>query len=157
MGKVTERKTCWQSSDGREFTDQQAAVRHQAAIDATAAFDLARRRLAEALASECQTADNQFFDFGIFREYFTIAGRHSPGLAIVRSLSFARWSPILFESTPGGPVVRIKQADGEQQSFAIRELYADRRNAERELRSVLRDHVAILEEKIAAIDKESGK
>lgn len=148
MGKVTERKTCWQSSDGREFTDQQAAVRHQAAIDAVSAFDLARRQLAEALAQECQTADNQFFDFGIFRTYFTIAGRHSPGSACVRSLSFARWSPILFENTPGGPVVRIKQADGEPQSFAIRELYADRRNADRELRSVIRDHIAILEARL---------
>ena len=63
--KTIEKKTTYRTCDGREFTDQAAAAKHEALVVARREYDAARWNLAKLLAEACTTADGQPFQFGL--------------------------------------------------------------------------------------------
>jgi hypothetical protein len=121
----------FETSDGRDFTDEKEAERHQQLIDARGQYQQGLTNLGQLLAERLKTADGKPFQVGILRNYYVI---HEPmaGLPYLRHVHFS-----LAYGQPFGLghdddvylIVREFDTNRTQREYKVSDLYADNKEA----------------------------
>ena len=124
---VKEVPTKYTTTDGREFNSKDEAERHDALITARDAYEFARHRFAECLARTQRTSDGHLFDFNGIRTYYYVSYNFwgMPALSEVPYMG-RFWD---FDDRDGF-VFNYKDGD-RWREYAIRDMYADKREAEK--------------------------
>ena len=121
-------KTHFEASDGKIFTDIGAAARHEAMIEARAAYADARHAYAERLAETSITADGVPFDLANGHEYFYVSpGVYPHGEPSLEYVTFYSWNCDLGDADE----MFVYQHVGQRRTvYYVGQLYYFRRNAE---------------------------
>lgn len=69
---VKEKKTVYETSDGREFTTKEQAEKYEALLTAKRKFDSASEELAKLLLGSQKTKDGEPFQFRVWRSYWVL-------------------------------------------------------------------------------------
>lgn len=143
MVKKIETKTEYRAADGRTFSDEASAAKHEELVELRNNFKCARDDLGKAFAATHKTADGHSFQFGIWGDYYWI----TPGffsLPSLQSVSFwgNNWDWRSSDDETGDDFVLISYVEnkygrgGESRDFKIQDLYRDKKNAEAALNVV---------------------
>jgi hypothetical protein len=163
--KTIKAKTTYRTDDGREFTDQKQAERHDRLVKAKREYESAKRTLGKLMAESCLTADGQPFKIGLWPDYYWI----TPGYFSMPSLlkvSFWGTNWDWEESSDEATTVVLLSdlSDSGQQlghirRFPINELYANKDRAQAALieaqRKWLREMVAEVKKAAKAVGGEA--
>lgn len=116
------------AEDGEEFDTVEEAALHDQLITARREYDEARQKWSRAVAVTQKTADGELFDFGsIFRSYYFVTEGYF-SMPEVKEVSFLGWN---FENGNNDDVIITRFTDDRRiESFAIKDLYTDKRKAE---------------------------
>ena len=140
--KKIEKKTLYETSDGREFESELQAAKHEKLILARREYESARREFATHLASSFKTADGHDFEFGLWTNYYHIfkPAKSIPGL--VRVEFWGREWDIVDCRGETDTLVLLSYVDGfgnanrQGVEYPINELYRYYENAEKALKKV---------------------
>ena len=138
-------KQVFRTSDGQEFTNEEAANRHEAIIAARGVYKTAQRELHALLVNELVTADGQPFGFGSLRDYFFIVQPEWGG-HYIKKVTFSYWNFAVDERGP--TIIDTHWRDGKMQHYRIDELYADFDNAKQALLADFDKYVVLARKKI---------
>lgn len=149
MGEVREVAVRYKTTDGREHETKEDAERAQALIDAEHAYEQAKRAFETALGQSVRTADGKPFRFGYLTSWYIVQWAYNAPPRVVEVTASWYDRDVVLED--GRVRVRVwdRQNDGtyRRRDYLIGEIYAERRNAEKEaskeraewLRSTLKD------------------
>lgn len=131
MTPVTEVPQQFQTSDGRKFTEKDAAERHQRLVDALAAHEKAHDALGHAIAQSQRTADGEPFRFG--RGYHRIQSRYGQ-LSRLDEVRFYYDVRFGISERRDDVELHVDKYEGggayRRITYRVSELYADRHAAE---------------------------
>jgi hypothetical protein len=127
---VTAKPVTYETSDGREFEDKDEADRHEELITARREYDEARQKFNQALVKTQKTADDEPFDFGLFRTYFVITDSWAQ-IPSLKRVNFLGWN---FEVAEHEDQVEIIQNEGDftnerRYGYPINRLYVSEKRA----------------------------
>lgn len=144
---MPEQKVTYRTSDGAEFSDEEAAARHEMLVETEKEYKAARRKYNKALLKTQKTADGQPFRLGTWDEYYWIGPSWYGGWPQLRTVHFYPWS---MELDYNDELTIMHREDGEWQEYRISDLYANEANAMEALiaeqEKALLDRVEELEE-----------
>lgn len=149
MSKLT---PIYRASDNTEWDTPVAVEKHEAVIEAVAAYQRAGEKLGSLLAESSRTADGKPFDFKRFRSYHYITPGYfeRPSLVQVR---FYNYRNVDFDFTRGeNSQVRLMEMDstGNRPThfYNINELYEDKAAADKALLAAQREWLAQQQEEV---------
>lgn len=130
MSEIRQIEPKWKTMDGREFSSEKDAQKHQAVLGAQEVYRDAVRMLGKVLAESMTTADGCAFDWSNWNYYYITPGYWSlPGISVVK---FYVWN-VDFEERDGTLVIVDHEGKDGPRRYAINDLYADRTAANRAL------------------------
>lgn len=147
---VKESPKTYTASDGTEFDSKAEAERYDNLLQAKEKYDSARTLLCRALAESQKTADGVAFEFGVFRDYYSILEWDGfPRLHTVQSLYMH--SNEDFELEQDGTIYLVEQrATNQRRTYRIGELYYHESEAKKAL-------VEVREKRLAEWTKETAE
>lgn len=155
--KTVKSKTTYHAKDGREFTDQTAALHYEELLDAKEAYEEAKRNFGKLLAETCNTADGEPFRVGLFSDYWYVTHGYFAMPNLLKVDFWGRnWTLEENRQDEATTVVLIGNLadDGSKmdrgRAFRIDELYAKESNAKAALLVAQRSW---LEEKLREVQK----
>lgn len=151
---VSETEPKFKTSDGREFTNKKDAERHEALVEASRAYENARRFFGKALAETQRTADDKPFDFSMLTDYwFVWEGWGDPRLAKV---DFYIWNCSFDLEREQFEIHQVDPHTKAMRGYRVSELYRYRENAERALVAAQERWIADKIEALAALKVKLG-
>lgn len=144
---VTKKPETFETTDGREFTNEAEAVKHQAKVNAARVLDQAQKQFITAHAESCKTADGKLFDFSHW-EYFVVLDTYG-SMPRYSKIHVDRWS-VTTDRYGDVMMTDIRETDPtfrstprcEPRQWKISELYASEKAAQLACATVMRKWVA---------------
>ena len=144
----------YETSDGRKFTDEAEAARHQALITAKDEYESARHKWVRALTATYKTADGQNFSLTKHGDYWRIANYfHDNALPTLERVSFWVWHCDINEADHA---VIIERKGEHTRHYRISELYASERNAKIALLAAQEKELQYMTEQVQKLRDEIG-
>ena len=142
------------ASDGKEFSDEESAKKHDAFVTALREWEQAGKRLNAAGAQRFKTADGEHLKIGRWGDYWHINPFAPFGPELTR-VSFSYGTN--FQMDWDGDAVEIVSGHGKDErraTYRISELYADEKKARVALMEAWEKHVADVRERFEKMKRQ---
>ena len=129
---VKKSKPIYETTDGREYTDEAAALAHEERVTLQRDYERARTSWCTYLAEQVKTADGYGFKFGVFSDYWYISNswRSAPDMV---SVYFLRCGQYRFEEDGEFEIVKTVHDTGRnvwrEERYKVSGLYKRKENA----------------------------
>ena len=143
----------YKTSDGREFSSESEAQKHDALIVARREYEAALSKLNRLVAETKRTADGELFQFGMWRTYYYI----TPGFFDMPALAEVPYLGSNWDLNEYDDAVEIVTREGTEQrrcEYRINKLYANKTKA---LRALVEAQAAWLKEREEQISQTKAK
>lgn len=150
---MAKRTTVWTSQDGREWTTEEAAERHDALCRAQQDYDEARNRLFLLLSGQLKTRDGQVVDFGKRARYYTVLFEYGDAIVAEVHLRWNRWDWALDDRDRLTIVLRWQFSGDSKESLIhipVEDLWVDREQA---IGAMIEARRARLDERAGELDE----
>ena len=121
-------ETKFKTSDGREFSNQKEAEKHDALILARGKYSEALRQMNTLIAETARTADGHLFEFGLWTTYYYV----TPGYfskPVLTEVPYLGWNWDLNERDDQVEIVTREGNDNRQREYKISDLYRNKKAA----------------------------
>lgn len=132
-------ETTYKTQDGREYTNEKDALKHERLNELEEKYDNAKTNYAKALWETQNTADGKPFDLGVWKNYYYVSPGYF-GKPTLREIHFYVWSMHLDEDDILNIRYHEDTTNGRQwTNYKISDLYSSKLQAEYALVDALRE------------------